>query len=275
VPSKFLLYCFIVLVNFAALAKPKVITSITPIASIASMLLIDVADVESVNVTSGCPHHYHLRPSDKNKITNAEIVIYIDDKFDGFFSNIIADFSGKKIRISDIVSINFKDSNDKINWHFWLDLDNILALQEELTKIFIHKFPMHAKNIETNFAVSKQKITALKEAKIQALAKLTGAVILSDSLDHFFNNTNVSVIKLYQSTNGSLAAMDLLEKTIMSNTVEYLVIDSGRNPELYAKFGKPIITIDSENWSIDENDILPELFENKYFNILEKITAAT
>ncbi len=273
--NKFIIYCLIILANFAVLAKPKVVTSITPIASIASMLLIDVAEVEAINITSGCPHHYHLRPSDKNKIADATIAIYIDDNFDGFFSKIIVDFPGKKIRISDISSINFKDSNGQINWHFWLDLDNILKLQEELAKILIAELPEYSTSIELNLAASKEKIIALKEAKIQALAKLTGTVILNDSLDHFFNNTNVDVIKLYQSTNGSLAAMDLLEKTINSGQVKYLITDSTRQVEFYKKFNKPIIHLDSENWSIDENDSLLELFEKKYFNMLAKLAAAT
>lgn len=272
--NHFLLYCLIILTNFTVLAKPKVVTSITPLASIAAMLLIDIAEVESINVTSGCPHHYHLRPSDKNKIAGAEIAIYIDDKFDGFFSKVTANFPGEKIRISSMSSINFKDYNGNINWHFWLDLDNILVLQEELTEVFICKFPTRTKDIKTNLIAAKQKITALKEAKIKSLGELGVFAILSDSLDHFFNNTDVNLIKLYQSTNSSLAAMDLLEKTINSNKVKYLIIDQGRNPKLYVKFNKPIIQLDSENWSINKKDNLAELFEKKYLDMLAKLKAA-
>lgn len=53
--------------------SPKIVTSTTPIASIVSVLVKDKARVVAINdVSSGCPHHYHMKPSDKDKVVGAD-----------------------------------------------------------------------------------------------------------------------------------------------------------------------------------------------------------
>lgn len=270
--SKIILYLIIIFINFEILAKPKVITSITPIASILKMIIGDIVDIEAVNITSGCPHHYRLRPSDKEKVKNADVAIYIDDHFDGFFPKVLNDFSGKKIKISEMLSINFKDDSGQKNWHFWLDLDNVLVFQKELSKIFINIFPEHKENIESHLAIAEKKIHSIKSLKTKELYGIKGLVILSDSLEHFFKNSGINIVKLYQSSNNSLRSMNLLEKTVTSDNTKCLVIDLEQNINLYGRFNKPIIQLDSENW-VDSQEMLKteDLLESKYISMINAL----
>ena len=89
-----LLLSLILISSFSANAKPKIVTSITPIASLVSMLTQDEAEVIAINVSSGCPYHYQMKPSDKQKIFDAKILIYIDEGFDSFAAKLAEKFKG-------------------------------------------------------------------------------------------------------------------------------------------------------------------------------------
>ena len=53
------------------------------------MLTENNAEISAINLVAGCPHHYQMKPSDKEKIASAKILIYIDDHFDGYASHLI------------------------------------------------------------------------------------------------------------------------------------------------------------------------------------------
>ena len=183
--NKIILLVLALLVNVNAYAIPKIATSITPIASIVSMLTENNAEISAINVSAGCPHHYQMRPSDKEKIASAKMLIYIDDHFDGYAAHLASNFKGKVIKISDFDSINFLDEDGQKNWHFWLDLDNVLALQEELATIIKSEIPELAKIVDDNMNKAKAKIKSLKRLKKHDLASHGEIVVLSDSLAHF------------------------------------------------------------------------------------------
>ena len=60
-------------------ANPNIVVTITPLASLVSMLTKDKANVVVLDKAGGCPHHHNSKPSDKVAIDNSDIIIYIDD----------------------------------------------------------------------------------------------------------------------------------------------------------------------------------------------------
>ncbi len=261
-------------VNIAIATPPKIVTSITPIASIISMITKDVAKIVAIDASNGCPHHYHVRPSDKEKIDNAKLLVYIDDHFDSFSKHLFADSQEEVIQISDLESINFTDSNGQKNWHFWLSLDNILKLNNEFVSILSKKFPDLKTDIIKNQDNFKMKIRSLAESKKSALKSISTLVLLSDSLEHFFTeiDQNTKIIKLYQKQYPSLKYLSKIEKTLNSDSNQCIVIDNTQDPTLYKKFNKKIIQLESENWSVkDFNSEISDLFYTKYTNLINQL----
>jgi len=252
--------------------KPKIVTSITPIASIVAMITEDAAKIVAIDASSGCPHHYHMKPSDKEKVTEAQMMVYIDDHFDGFAGRLFENFEGSIVKISDIKSINLIGENGKINWHFWLDLNNILALQEEVSNVLLSEFPDLKQRILLKREESKEKIAMLARLKADALSSVSELVVLSDSLEHFFTGSDVKITKLYQKSNSSLNDFEKLQNTLNVESDLCIVLDSTQDPEMYKKFNKKIIQLESENWVLEDymhGD--SELFYSKYVNMINQL----
>ncbi len=272
--NKILLLILVIFVNFNAQAVLKITTSITPIASIVAMLTEDNVEISAINISAGCPHHYQMRPSDKEKIINASMLIYIDDSFDGYAAHLATNFKGKVIRISNLKSINFDDENGRKNWHFWLDLDNVLNLQEELAVIISAEIPSLAKIVSDNINKAREKIKSLDRLKKYELASVGEVVVLSDSLDHFVKNMDGSIIKLYQKHHSSLKDFDNLEYILNTDQPQCIVLDMLQDPASYKKFNKKIIRLETENWQMpaDMSDSF-DLFCTKYLKMINQLKA--
>ncbi|WP_322777216.1 metal ABC transporter substrate-binding protein [Candidatus Megaera venefica] len=267
---RLVLVLFILMSSLSANAKPKIVTSITPIASLVAMLTEDEADVIAINTSSGCPHHYQMKPSDKEKIFDAKMLIYIDDNFESFAGKLAEKFKGKVIKISDFGSINFQDDKDAINWHFWLDLDNVLALHEELAEVIIKEVPELKLIVESNRNKARAKIKSLIQLKDHELSSIKDMVVVSDSFEHFFNGIDAGVVKLYQKEHSSLKDYSDIESILNNQTNQCVVVDSNQDDSVYKKFNKRIVKIDSENWiSEDENGSKVDLFCKKYLEMIE------
>ena len=268
--NKILFLILLLFANAALGGKPKIVTSVTPIASIVSMLVDGAAEVVAIDISAGCPHHYQMRPSDKDKIADSQMLIFIDDSFDGFAGKLFSRFQDKTVKISELNSINFLDTNGQKNWHFWLDLKNVLAFQEELENILLKYFPELKDTILSNKNKAQAKITSLMRLKQRELKSVNELVILSDSFEHFFAGMDARIIKLYQRANSSLRDFKNLEHILNTDRPQCIVIDNTQDSAIYKKFSKKIIQIESENWTVDDN-MLRDLFYTKYLEMINQL----
>ena len=261
---------FIIFINFTALAKPKIVTTITPLASIVLMLVRDDAEVSSLVTNNICPHHYHLKLSDLEKIKEANIIIYIDDQFDNFVSKLVDKNSSKIIKISNFKSIKIVANKGHPNWHFWLDLDNIQILLEELSTELAQHFPEKRNSIYQNLKHAKKRVADLAMIKTKILSALPKLILLSDSLEYFFIGDKFSVNKLYQPNHKSLKYVDNLKQLLKGPDKPCLVISSDQDPKFYQNFNNKLIQLESENWPISEGEMV-DLFYNQYLKMIHQV----
>ncbi|BBJ30916.1 hypothetical protein RAS_00250 [Rickettsia asiatica] len=251
--------------SFTSYAKPKIVVSITPIGSIISMLVKDKADIESLAISSDCPHHYNLKPSDLVKVKNADIVIYINEQFDGFAEKLISNHSKNIIKISDIKSL----TTIKDNWHIWLDLNNAAILLQEFAQKFSEKFPELQEDINNNLSTALKELNKLQEIKNNELVTIKDVILLSDSSEYFFLNTNIKTAKLYSESQKSLRYISKLEDLIKESNNKCLVLSNEQNSRLYNKLNAKIIILNSENWNV--KDIDSNTFQNQYLQMIDQV----
>ncbi|MEP2616520.1 MAG: zinc ABC transporter substrate-binding protein [Marinomonas sp.] len=67
-----------------ALAKPAIVTSISPVSMIVTAIAGDRADVQQIVTNSASPHDYAMRPSDLRKISNADAVVWVGESLESF-----------------------------------------------------------------------------------------------------------------------------------------------------------------------------------------------
>jgi ABC-type Zn uptake system ZnuABC Zn-binding protein ZnuA len=198
------------------------------------------------------------------------MLIYIDDSFDSFAGKLAEKFKGKVVKISSFRSLNFQDEKERINWHFWLDLNNVLAFHDELAAILIKEIPELKTVVESNKSKTRAKINLLIQLKYHELASIKDMVVVSDSLEHFFKDIDTGVIKLYKKTHSSLRDYSDIEYTLGNDTPQCIVIDSAQDDSVYKKFNKKIVKLDSENWINNDSDgVDVDLFYRKYLEMVE------
>ncbi|WP_410526136.1 metal ABC transporter solute-binding protein, Zn/Mn family [Rickettsia endosymbiont of Gonocerus acuteangulatus] len=251
--------------SFTSYAKPKIVTSITPIASIAAMLVKDKVEIESLAVSNGCPHHYNLKPSDLAKVKNADIAIYIDEEFDGFAEKLINNHAKTIIKISDIKDLKTM----KDNWHIWLDLDNVQIMTKEFAKIFSEKFPDLQADINNNLELAMKELQDLQEAKNNEFANIKDVILLSDSSEYFFVDTNIRTTKLYSDSQKSLRYFSKLDSLIKESNNKCLILSTEQNPNLYNKLNVKTVILNSENWDIKNID--SRSFQNQYLQMINQV----
>jgi zinc transport system substrate-binding protein len=259
---------FLILFNHNVLAsgsKIKIVTSITPLASIIAMLLNDNAEIVAIANNNNCPHHYNLKPSDLQKVKDADLVLYIDDDFDSFASKLMNNHSKNVIKISDLAKIKFISNNR----HIWLDLERVKIMLEQLSTILARQFPNLDSEIYQNLSTSEKQIDNLIETKEKLLAPLKDVILLSDSLEYLFDEQKYKVQKLYSGNQKSLKYIQNLEKLLDRSASKCLVLGAEEDFKIYKNFKADIVKVESENWAVDQ--ITSSLFFDQYLKIINQI----
>lgn len=252
-----------------ASSKIKIVASITPLASIVSMLVKDQAEVVAIASNNDCPHHYNLKPSDLQKVQDADIVLYINEEFDGFVSKLMSQNNKNVVKVSDFPRLNLIKDNQYNNWHIWLDLYNVQIILEMVSNVLIEQFPNLSIYVKQNLQESKKQIDRLIEAKNQQLSSLQDVILLTDSLEYFFDD-NCNVAKLYSPNQKSLKYINNLEKLLSQSNSKCLVLNIGQDPSVYQSLKANVVKVESENWKVDK--INNELFYNQYLKIINQVT---
>ncbi|ABV74393.1 zinc/manganese ABC transporter substrate binding protein [Rickettsia akari str. Hartford] len=263
--GKILTLLFLTFFSLTSYAKPKIVVSITPIASIVSILVKDKADIESLAVNNDCPHHHNIKPSDLAKVKNADIAIYINEQFDSFAEKLIDNHSKNIIKISNIKSL----TTIKDNWHIWLDLNNTAILLQEFARIFSKNFPELQEDINNNLSAALKELSKLQEIRNNEFATIKDVVLLSDSSEYFFLNTNIKTAKLYSKSQKSLRYISKLEDLIKESNNKCLILSNEQNSRLYDKLNAKIIILNSENWNVQ--NIHSNTFQNQYLQMINQV----
>ncbi len=262
----------ITLFNYAVFSvdKIKIVTSITPLASIIAMLVKDQVEIRIIANNNNCPHYYHLRPSDLKKVKDADIVFYIDKQFDGFVGKLINNHSKHVIKISDFTGLKIINNNLHNNWHIWLDLDNVKVLLEQLSKILARRFPEISSDVYRNLGGAKKQIEKLAKIKNEKLSLLTDVILLSDSLEYFFDKSQQNVIKLYNYDQKSLKYIGNLNFLLAMSSNKCLLLSTEQDIHTYENLKVEIVKVESDNWqAININD---GLFYSQYLKIINQVS---
>lgn len=276
--------------NQKALSLPIIVVSTAPIGSIFAMVVKDVALVEVIANGDDCPHHYHVKPSDLQKIKQADLAVYISDEFDEFAGRLMAGNSKKLVRINDFSSLKLiKDDHGNANWHFWLDLDNVSNLLVEVQNIALELWPASKQVIERNMADAQVKIKQLQKVKQEALSGDAKIILLSDSLEYFFSASKFIsaneltnkveagdsfIVKLYDSGNKSLLHIRKLQNLVKNPSDGYCaLISQEQNADIYKDIDAKLVQLASENLGNDTKNTtgLSELFYKKYLEMINQL----
>lgn len=245
--------------------KPRLIFSITPIASLAAMVTKERAEIKVIASGQGCPHHYSARPSDLISLEKADLLVFIDEGFDSYAFKLAAGKDNKIIRIGDLKRLHILSHRGHKNLHLWLDLDNAEIILEELAEIFTTTFPEIGEELKYNLKEAKAKIANLRTLRRNNLKNLSDAILISDSAEYFFAGTNVK--RVFAPHHITLKYVTHLQEVIAGGKKRIFI-----SPDQNVGFleGLPVerVIIESENWALSTEAPLSELYVKKYQEII-------
>ena len=195
--------------NVGAQSIPNVVVSIKPIHSIVSALMEGVSRPQLLLESSDSAHTFHLKPSQLNLLSNADLVITIGDGFETGLKKTLRNIKvGSHLIVSEIdglylydfrnVDINEMNKDEKDghtdhdehtdhDLHLWLEIDNMQKTAQYINEQLIKIDPNNSNTYETNLVKIHSRLNKLKSELQQRLAPFSSEryAIFSDTLQYF------------------------------------------------------------------------------------------
>ena len=189
--------------NVGAQSTPNVVVSIKPIHSIVSALMEGVSRPQLLLESSDSAHTFHLKPSQLNLLSNADLVITIGDGFETGLKKTLRNIKvGSHIIVSEIDGLhlfyfrnpdtNEMDKNEEHehadnDLHLWLDIDNMQKTAQYINEQLIKIDPNNSNTYETNLVKIHSRLNKLKSELQQQIAPFRSErfAIFSDTLQYF------------------------------------------------------------------------------------------
>ena len=192
--------------NVGAKSTPNVVVSIKPIHSIVSALMEGVSRPQLLLESSDSAHTFHLKPSQLNLLSNADLVITIGDDFETGLKKTLGNIKdGLRVIVSEIndlhlydfrnVDINEmnnveKDEHTDHDLHLWLDIVNMYKTAQYIGEKLIKIDPNNSNTYEANLIKIQSKLNKLQSELQQQLAPFSSEryAIFADTLQYFEKN---------------------------------------------------------------------------------------
>ena len=106
----------------SAAAQPRVVATIPPIHSLASLVMEGVATPKVLLTGSESPHRYTLKPSQSRALSEAEVVFRVDESFEAFMNKPLKALAGRAtvvslINVPGVKLLKWQDEHDDHGGH--------------------------------------------------------------------------------------------------------------------------------------------------------------
>ena len=189
--------------NVGAQSTPNIVISIKPIHSITSALMEGVSRPKLLLESNDSAHTFHLKPSQLNLLSNADLVITIGDSFETGLKKTLGNIKhGSRVIVSEINDIRLYDfrnvdinemnkdehtNHDEHDLHLWLDIDNMIKTAQYISEKLIEIDPENINTYKTNLNKNHSRLNKLKSELKQQLTPFRSErfAIFSDTLQYF------------------------------------------------------------------------------------------
>jgi zinc transport system substrate-binding protein len=198
-----------------AFADVKVVTSIKPIHSLVSAVMEGAGEPQLLVSGNATPHTFQLRPSDAEKLQEAQLVFWVGHELENFLEKPLETLSGKASTVSlidirglqtlavregdgfaaqDDHSVESEEHNEERDAHIWLDPKNaqiiVSAIRDELTRTDNENAKLYAANAEKLLV----KLNALNNEMAAEMMDLRGLrfITFHDAYQYFEHRYGLS-----------------------------------------------------------------------------------
>jgi zinc transport system substrate-binding protein len=230
----------------------RVVASIKPIHSLVAGVMHGIGQPELLLSSSQSPHHASLRPSERRKLTRADLIFWIGPSMESFMPRLLSSLDDKTQIIS-LIDINgltlhparrpdhdseHHDDNrhTQIDAHIWLNTHNIEIMIDEITRQLVSLDPENSQQYRSNNKILHEKTKTLRN-KLGSLLKDKQQPFLTyhDGYQYFeqeFNLKNVGFVSRHPELRPSARHIHAMKKLIRKHSIECVFYDAPVEPPI-------------------------------------------
>lgn len=195
----------------------RIVTSIKPLEIISRDLLGNLAEVSALVDGAEDPHHYSLTVSDRRKLSEADLVIWMGPRFDRYLERIISQHAN--ISVGSLKADIGRDSEDM---HLWLDPYAAMEIAEALHHELVSRYTFIKEDLDSRLVSLKQQYSGLHQTLIENLKPFREKSFVADHnayyhLANSFGLIQQGVVQQHDDIPPSAKHMSQLSETIKQN----------------------------------------------------------
>ncbi|AYQ56129.1 ABC transporter substrate-binding protein [Bathymodiolus thermophilus thioautotrophic gill symbiont] len=258
-------------------AAPNIVVSIKPIHSIVSSLTQGITEPKLLLKANQSAHHAHLKPSQLSLLNQADLAIFIHPDFEEGLKKVLANLDvGKTLIIGNMkkISLIHNQHQKAINYHLWLDINNMQIFAKKLIEKLIEIDPDNRSKYTTNLNNFNKNSNTLKQTIGQKLSAYKSKTLASyaDTFDYYThaNQLKKSVnITNYHDEKLSIFKMIKAKKTMKNTQTKCLLATTEVSKKRLHSLTEGL-TINSTNIDIMGFDVAQG--SEHYFKLMHNIT---
>lgn len=273
-----------------AAGAPRVVASVRPLHSLVTGVMAGVAAPELLVRGASSPHGYQLKPSDRRMLGTAEIVFYIDARFETFLGAALESLPGsvRPIALAGTLPLlplrrggvweghGHAHARVPMDYHVWLDPGNAVRMATAIEAALSARYPDHATAFRRNTEALIKKLKALDAALARKLAGVKGKpfIVFHDAYRYFENRyglNGIGSLTLHPETPPSAADLAALRKKIIAGSA----ICVFKEPQYSDRLVESITEgTSARTATLDPMEYATDPGEGFYFTAMEKLADA-
>lgn len=174
-------------------AEPQLLATIRPLQLIAIAVTGDPARVDLLIEPNQSHHDYQLRPSDRMRLQQADLVLWIGPTLEGFLRQPLAAVpADRQLMLGDDLSVANDhadhDHHHDIDGHLWLDPERAIVMAQVIASRLSQLDPAQRQRWQRNsaqFAERLRQVDIELKARFAALPTPRRYLVLHDAYGHF------------------------------------------------------------------------------------------
>ena len=274
--------------NAFAQSSPIVVTSIKPIHSIVSSLMDGAGQPELLLKSNNSAHTFHLKPSQIRMISEAHLVITVDENFEIGLKKALKNISSDSLMyVSDIDNLKIYSARDSIfeedeehghsnlDYHLWLSTENVLMIADRIASRLKDIDPSNEMTYVANLQQFNSKMDKLNLALEEQLKSIQSKriAVIDDTLQYFEKGQMLKrpvIVTPYHGARLSVKRTLEAKRMIKHLNISCLVYGIDNSPSQVKALSEGLAL------SASKIDILGSEFSpgpDLYFNIMNQISS--
>ena len=227
-----LLSCLILWVSDDSWSDPRLVTSVKPLALIANDLFGDLVVTETLLPANADPHHYNIKVSDRERLAQADVVIWLGSGMEAFLSKPLSNLPADRVWAVDALLRNEPIGGTDL--HVWLNPRLVAALSEAMAEIVAGRFPELNERIKLKLENRLIELGDLDTAIEQQLKPFQQGSFIGDHPAYYFFQQRyaikqLGVVRTHDEVSPSAKHLAELTSAVQQQKPACLLVSAGQH----------------------------------------------